>query len=829
MNDSQYSEEVRIMVNFLLDYKNQLINEIEVGNMKIIANQDANTTKLMNIIKDMEINKVEQNSIPFKYFKCSPSRVNIETFIGRDNNIKELKELIYTGNYRLLISGFGGIGKTTIANFLYQSLEEKYRYVSWIDYKGNLKDSFLNSDNVYDKGMDNNIRWEKIKKLYTDLKDETLVFIDDLPINIESDENFKWLISLKYLVVTSRECAIVNFKPYNIDFLNIEDSIDVFYSYYKYDVYRNYRNIVVELLKMVQNHTFSIELLAGVANVVEYRGDLKKYLYELDNKGFGFPKGKTRTNHTFDEMNISQHLIKLFDFLNFTDEEVIIISNLAIIRKGMKIPKKNMFFLDIDMSVYQKLEQSRMINFDNENFIIHDITWETIRLKYPKISYDKAEKMIDGFLCEDYFSGCDKILEANTKLEIACDYEVYYGSIKSECWGKLLNVIGLQSRRMGKYEKSLDYHIKAKKIFEESLPKDYENITATYIYIGMTYNNKGKCSEALNNLKIALSISEKELDCNHKNFEFIYSNIANIYSDQGLYDESLNYYEKAICIYLKNSANLMDIATIYNNKSWVYSKQGFYDKALEYYKKTATTIESEMKIRHVLTAVPYNNIAGIYSKQGNYVEALDYFKKALNIRESKFGVMHRSTSNIYNNIAVLYYKQGNYEQAVEDLINALKITISELGKDHIDTAIIYNNIADAYSKQKNYKNALEYYQSALQIRESELPNNHPDIARTYNNMAVVYGEQNQLNIAWALFEKALNMRKQVFTNKHPDIAESYNDIGDFFFNRHQYNTSLEYYMMALEIREDELNICRPDIATTYCGVGKVYFAQGEYI
>ena len=45
----------------------------------------------------------------------------------------------------LLLSGFGGIGKTALARMLYTKLSSKFDCIGWVEYHKSLKDSLLSS------------------------------------------------------------------------------------------------------------------------------------------------------------------------------------------------------------------------------------------------------------------------------------------------------------------------------------------------------------------------------------------------------------------------------------------------------------------------------------------------------------------------------------------------------------------------------------------------------------------------------------------------------------------------------------------------------------
>jgi hypothetical protein len=236
---------------------------IEDINREVSANSTM-ATKVFRTLCEILHDKVCDSDIsPQLTIKTSTHDNN---FIGREDEIKAIDEMLDKSNSLLLINGIGGIGKSSLANHYLYIREKEFDYYGFIEGLGSFISEFRNSLDLKSQKEDELYR-EIIYKLQK-LNGNKLLVID----NIEDIEANKTLIEMilslgKYdykILFTSRR-KIKKVKSYHLDTLLPIDAQKLFLSYYKTDEVEKV-DMVIEYLGL---HTLFIKL---VADTIENEG-----------------------------------------------------------------------------------------------------------------------------------------------------------------------------------------------------------------------------------------------------------------------------------------------------------------------------------------------------------------------------------------------------------------------------------------------------------------------------------------------------------------------------------------------------------------------------
>ncbi|XP_023932921.1 uncharacterized protein LOC106176106 [Lingula anatina] len=347
-------------------------------------------------------------------------------------------------------------------------------------------------------------------------------------------------------------------------------------------------------------------------------------------------------------------------------------------------------------------------------------------------------------------------------------------------------------------------------------------------HIGLVLQAIGKYKEALDYHIKFLKVREELLGSKHLYTATSYNNIGCTLGDMGKYKEALDYQKK--CLEIREEIlgpKHPDTASSYDNIGCALGNMGKYKEALDYHKKSLEVREEFLGLKHPDTAKSYSNTGNVLRFIGEYKEALHYFHKCLQVNEEFLGLKHPDTAMSYSNIGNVLQAMGNNKEALDYQKKCLNVREELLGPKHPDTATSYNNIGCVLGNMGKYKEALDYHKKCLEVREQLLSPKHPSTATSYNNIGGVLGNMGKYKEALDYHKKCLEVEEEVLGHKHPDTAESYSHIGNVLRNMGKYKEALDYHKKCLEVREEVLGHKHLHMAKSYRNIGNVLQAMGN--
>ncbi|MBD1936447.1 tetratricopeptide repeat protein [Microcoleus sp. FACHB-68] len=253
-----------------------------------------------------------------------------------------------------------------------------------------------------------------------------------------------------------------------------------------------------------------------------------------------------------------------------------------------------------------------------------------------------------------------------------------------------------------------------------------------------------------------------------------------------------------------------DLATGLSNLANLYYAQGRYSEAEPLYLQVGEIDRQSLPDNHPDLATHLNNLANLYYAQGRYSEAEPLYLQALEIdRRRSLPENHPGLAPHLNNLALLYESQGRYSEAEPLYLQALEIVRQSLPDNHPDLATHLNNLANLYREQGRYSEAEPLYLQALEIVRQSLPDNHPDLATHLNNLAGLYYAQRRYSEAELLFRQALEIVRRSLPDNHPALATQLNNLAFLYESQGRYSEAEPLYQQALEILESQLGLEHP--------------------
>jgi len=630
---------------------------------------------------------------------------SLETFfVGREEELREIRRLLRQGKSVLLFKGYGGIGKTTLAlEYVHRYGIADFEYIIWATFDGSLSSSLATDEIATALGVTGgkdftNQVLMRIKSLTAQAK--VLVVLDNFYLPPKESDQAQLLRELRAFLPEATKLLTSRQDP-RVDWITKKEigklpPDDAYRMFAGYCACQPEQAEFEELYSTVDGHTLTLELSAKL--IAEYKGEVSLTdiiaKFKDINAKLDIDEAEVTTNYTASQLRIDSYLDVLFDLSNLQQEEI------ALLRKFAVLPPEFMLYEDFK----ELLAGGKAIKFRKTLNSLSDHGWlqkseakETVlflcppviqnfvKQKYPSAyNYykDLVEKLIDLHYIEPGDNPVDKFRW------------LPYGSsvveaLKEEQNAKiatLANNVSLIYKAKGELDKALEFALMANEILKQTVGENHPDLATSYNNIATVYQDKGELDKALEFAFKALVIRKQVLDKKHPDLATSYNNIAMIYQNKGELGKALEFALKANEIWRQVlGENHPSLATSYNNIALIYIDKSELDKALEFALKALIIGEQVLGKNHPSLATSYNNVAMIYSAKGDLGKALEFALKANEILKQSVGENHPNLATCYNNIARIYYDLGDKQQAWAYISRAAEIFEKTLGSEHPHT------------------------------------------------------------------------------------------------------------------------------------------------
>ncbi|OHD27257.1 MAG: hypothetical protein A2086_02820 [Spirochaetes bacterium GWD1_27_9] len=792
----------------VLELKENITKENTLFFKEYSTNQE-----LINIVnKDLNyLLKDKKPNIEAKLFtKNSPAK-EID-FFGREKDLEDIENILKTNNTVLLVNGLGGIGKTEVCKYYFWQHIDKYKYVGWINCISALKESLVfgvNESVVGNDIININERFAKITEFLTSRPKETLLIIDN--IESEDDPTLSLIKSLPIKVIVSSRNKLKGFKIYQLQFLDEESLLKIFYNFYQVEKNDEFAKSIIKLCGL---HTLTVELLAKTAqNTCD---KLEIFYNKLITIGFNLNKAIPEKIDTFWHNEVAKkqffdHILKVFELSNLSSEEIFVLTNLSILPYDFIEVIELANWLELtDKTPINELIKKGWINQKEDKIIMHKMIAAAVK-EQTKPNSEKCEKLIISMIKNLNCEPTDNPLQKDKYTDFAEEIILNIKEENEEI-ANLSNNLSTIYIYLGDLNKALDFGLKSLEIFEKILDKNHPHIASSYNNLSMIYRDLGELNKALDFGLKSLEIFEKILDKNHPSLATSYNNLSTIYRDLGELNKALDFGLKSLEIFEKIlDKNHPYLAACYNNLSMIYKDLGDLNKALDFGLKDLEILEKILDKNHPSLAISYNNLSMIYLDLGDLNKALDFGLKSLEIREKILDKNHPSLATSYNNLSTIYRDLGELNKALDFGLKDLEISKKILDKNHPSLTTSYNNLSMIYLDLGDLKKALDFGLKSLEIREKILDKNHPDIATSYNNLSLIYKDLGDLKKALDFGLKSLEIREEILDKNHPYIATSYHNLSMIYLDLKNYTDAEIYCKKAIEIMEKKFPKGHPNL------------------
>ncbi len=763
--------------------------------------------------------------------KYAPSELpdyqpKLREFVTTNRADELTKALIYLHDHRiLLISGIGGVGKTTLARALVETRPANVPPPFWFDFRENMDATLgdvLEKLAGYMKVTD--IAWfkrekrdagkEDINRLMGELKKQIWLIFDNLETALDGTEFHDPGMDMLFtslrgsshnakIILTSRTLPTLRNTECLIDAIEGEKkelkglSLDFAVDYLKKNGLDEIEQKKLEdLAKGVEGHPLALKLLLEL---------VKKFgiKYTLNDLSM-YQKRKE---------DIIKKARRLFDKLAGDEKELL--ERVSVFRKPESLDAiKSMFTDGTSGDAIDKLLDKSLLETDHRGaYWLHPLVRE---FAYNDLK-DNAEVHKRAY--EYYLSvplpekrikkeDVQTLIEAHHHACLAHDYdkaaEIIFShklNIYLTRWGNYKLLIELLSRVLPKD------HFKNKILLtgrttHDSVLQELGNATIGYINKLSAYRIHGYVLHELGNTYYAMGQLERA-KLYHEQFLNIaraffdsrgegaaLGNLGNFYDNVGEVEKAIEYHKQALEIARKIEDKGMEGNNL-GNLGIVYMKLGKVDKAIEYCEQ-ALQIARETADREE-EAHGLGNLGSIYYDLGKK-EAIEYYEKAIEIAYEIGDLPH--AMNWLGNMGNIYNREGLLETGIKYYEMGLKI--ARKIEDSFGECLLLGNLGRAYNNLGQVDKAIEYYDQALVIAR-EMGDRRSEGA-WLGKLGIIYSALGQVDKAIGYYEQALVIAREIGDRKGEgawlgNLGLTYQILG-------QVDKAIGYYGQALVITRE---------------------------
>lgn len=729
------------------------------------------TVSTVDIPNEIEISEIARELTPPREYEISD-----EDIVGRESDIESLSSNIKNQDHIVLISGIGGIGKTTLLKGYLKKFKTNYNHIIWISYRENLINSFIQCvpliENLQLNFPDIISDFEKfciMQNRISKLPGNNILVLDNYSED-SSDNTSKLPFGNNWTILTSSRMELKSSKYYCIptNKLNNTAAKQLFTKHYTGEVEEEALN---ELLELIEYHTLSIELLAKTLETNFTINGIPELLTHLIRYSISDEKWqvKLESNYSEYELNLRNHLLNAFKLSSLNKNEKRFLLYFSILPVELfsgseliqifQIPEDSISqFIDSLNSLHKKGWLKKVEGNFTSHAIIQEITKATI---IP--SEDN---------CKPVILGLSELLKIDDNVQI---------SFKQRFIPSSLSVL-------------------------KTIESSSEDICILCHFTSVVFKEIGSYNQASNLAEKALRIAEK-LDAESLQWP-IYSLIATINRKSGLLDEAFKNYKKSTDIINRTDRKDISMISVYINLGTLHEQMGNRENLMEAKSLYEFAIDELENFRRNIETNQYVEVhlAEAKGSLGKVFNLLGFNDKAIELQlyaDSVFSTVLQK-SNIpesinANNLGITFASINDFKNSFKYHQKAVKIQSEIFPEDHPELSVSLSGLASAYNNLGDKPKARELFEKVLNIGERTLNSDHPALARRKANLAAVLEIPKDLYRARKLYEEAIEIESKHYGRNNPSVANSIYNLGILHLEENNTLDALKKFTEALDI------------------------------
>lgn len=727
---------------------------------------------------------LEYAGITVNELACTPVR-NSGQFVGRKSELDNLDRIFSSMSKVACISGFGGMGKTTLAKmyaythpeysvYFYRCQENESLKKAIIGFEFTHSSSDFDKLSVEDKYQANVRRLMKIEK-------PTLIILDNFDQDYQTMDNILaiedlWTLPQCKVIITSRnteinrpEVSVLKVKP-----IEEIDLTELFYRDSCLDRTPENDELIKKLFEITDRHTMTIELVAKAVGNDRNAVTLEEVIDRLlDKDGVKTRlEDGIRTDGSNNYDTIFNHITKLFDISKLNRNQKYLVGCLSY------IPTDGLTAVEIKEAVddhspesigkYEPEDLNGLVRLGivsgsdgkPKTYSLHPLISEIVAKRYSfneKTFYKFVSYVIDKKLNYFYYDSRSEISK-----------KIKYGTT---IWDKLKFIDCWES---------------------------YKALSFVGNRLGLFYSIAGEDESAKFYLSQAINYCEKFAD-NFQTNNFIESR------------------------YQRNLANRL-VASLNKTLADIYKKEGLSSVAEEYYQKSMIASTELKKTANSLSEVAnyFYDYACIYEQTESYDQAEICILKCIELSEPDSPTLFSglALSDYYLKLASIQIAKQKYTDAEATVFKTLQLCerlktgeslriyktglsrIQKVGDADVDkkVALCYNKLGNIYAITGKKKDAEFYLQGSINVymnicaQSSELENKS-NLAWAYDSAFAFYYENKKFGKAKKMAKKAVEITSKIAHQTETNVI--YDKLTDYLVDYEFSNVNSKPFFMRM--------------------------------
>jgi Tetratricopeptide repeat/TIR domain len=230
---------------------------------------------------------------------------------------------------------------------------------------------------------------------------------------------------------------------------------------------------------------------------------------------------------------------------------------------------------------------------------------------------------------------------------------------------------------------------------------------------------------------------------------------------------------------------------------------------------------------HPATLIGKDNLAATLHDQGELAAARRLQEEVLAARERLLGDEHPATLASKDNLSVTLHEQGELAAARRLQEEVLAARERLLGKEHRDTLTVKNNLASTLHEQGDLAAARRLLEELATAFERLLGDEHLDTLASKDNLSVTLHEQGELAPARRLQEEVLAARERLLGEEHPDTLKGKSNLAATLHDQGDMAAARRLQEEVLAARERLLGEEHPDSLASKDNLSVTVHEQGD--